>query len=207
MSTLNPPIGILGGTFDPIHIGHLRLALEAYDALRLAKVHLVPCFTPVHRSMPIASPNDRLAMLLAATKEEPALFADPCEILRRTPSYMIDTLETLRLNLPNTPFCLIIGLDAFLEFHTWRRYHDIAKIAHIIVAHRPNVTLPTHGISTHLFQTHQQTNASSLHQSLGGSLFMLQIAALDISASTIRKQITLQQHVRYLIPETVYQYI
>src|SRR5438034_153245 len=102
-------IGILGGTFDPIHFGHLRMALELHQALDLAEVRLIPCHQPVHRKLPAASPEHRLAMVEKAISTEPALRVDDCEIKRKSPSYMVDTLNNLRKNHPKTPLCLIMG--------------------------------------------------------------------------------------------------
>src|SRR5579864_366976 len=116
MDHIQKPIGILGGTFDPIHFGHLRSALELHQALDLAEVRLIPCYQPVHRKSPIASPEQRLAMVRKAVENEPALQVDSCEIQRKGPSYMIDTLLTLHKKLPHTPLCLIMGIDALLNF-------------------------------------------------------------------------------------------
>src|SRR5579872_5401499 len=115
MYDLQQAIGILGGTFDPIHFGHLRTALELYQALDLAEVRLIPCFQPVHRKLPTASPADRLAMVQTAIVNESALKVDDQEIQRQGPSYAIDTLENLRKELAHTPLCLIMGIDALLS--------------------------------------------------------------------------------------------
>src|SRR5579863_9961292 len=106
MQTLHKPIGIFGGTFDPIHFGHLRTALELFQALDLQEVKLIPCYQPVHRKMPVASPEHRYAMVKLAIESEPALSADESEIRRKGPSYTIDTLLALREQHPHTPFCL-----------------------------------------------------------------------------------------------------
>ncbi len=107
-------IGILGGTFDPIHYGHLRMALELRDALDLAKVHIVPCYQPVHRKQPVASPKQRLAMVKCAISNEPELIADDREIRRQGPSYMIDTLLDMRAEMPQqTSLCLLVELMHF----------------------------------------------------------------------------------------------
>ena len=146
MHQTHKAIGILGGTFDPIHLGHLRMAIELYDVLDLAKVHIIPCFQPVHRKQPVASPEQRLAMVKCAVQDEPALFADDREIRRKNPSYMIDTLLELRAEMPGTPLALMVGIDAFLGFTSWHRWREILEQAHIIVAHRPHYHLPSAGI-------------------------------------------------------------
>ena len=131
MHQTHKALGILGGTFDPIHLGHLRMAIELYESLDLMKVHLTPCFRPVHRKLPVASPEQRLAMVECAVDSEPALFADPREIARKVPSYTIDTLLDLHEELPQTPLCLLMGIDAFLGFPSWLSLllADIAVLA------------------------------------------------------------------------------
>ncbi|HEU5281220.1 MAG TPA: nicotinate-nucleotide adenylyltransferase [Gammaproteobacteria bacterium] len=204
---LEKPIGILGGTFDPIHLGHLRLAIELHDTLDLAKVHIVPCFQPVHRKEPEASPAARLAMVQVAVQNEPALLADATEIERQGPSYMIDTLLTLREQHPNTPLCLLLGIDAFLGFTSWHRYEAILENAHLIVAHRPQYHLPTTGMIADLLQARLETNSRAIHERLAGVIILKPITPLEISASSIRKQIAMGCNPRYLLPDAVYEHI
>jgi nicotinate-nucleotide adenylyltransferase len=207
MHQLEQPIGILGGTFDPIHMGHLRMALELHDALSLAKVHIIPCLQPVHRKLPAATAEQRMAMVKCAISNEPALIADDREIRRNGPSYMIDTLLDVRKELPNSPLCLIVGIDAFLGFASWHRYQDILDIAHIVVAHRPQYQLPASGVITDLVKNKRQTDTAYIHHHLAGGLLLWPITALDISATDIRKQIAMGKNPRYLLPDEVYQYI
>src|SRR5687768_13270840 len=122
---LSKAIGILGGTFDPIHLGHLRMAIELYESLNLARVHLIPCYTPVHRAQTVASAEERLAMVKAAIANEPVLYADDREIKSKKPSYTIDTLLSLKEEFPDTPLCLFVGIDAFLGFLSWHRWEEI----------------------------------------------------------------------------------
>lgn len=201
------PIGILGGTFDPIHLGHLRLALELYDSLQLASVHVIPCYRPVHRKLPVASPEQRLAMVEAAVKSEPALMADDREIRRKNPSYMIDTLLEMRQEFPNTPLCLLVGIDAFLGFPSWHRWKDILQEAHIVVAHRPQYQLPSTGVIADLLQERMQQDPAYIHQHKAGNILLRPITQLEISASDIRKQIAMGRNPRYLLPDSVYDYI
>jgi len=207
MTPLKPPIGILGGTFDPIHFGHLRSALELYQALDLAEVRLVPCFQPVHRKMPVASPSQRLAMAMIAVESEPALRVDNREIERKGPSYTIDTLESLRAELPNTPLCLIMGIDALLSFPSWHRWQDILGLAHLLIAHRPQYQLPSTGIVADLLKERLKHQAIDLHQSLSGHILLHPVTPLEISATEIRKQFAMEGNPRYLLPNSVYNYI
>jgi len=200
-------MGILGGTFDPIHFGHLRMALELYQALNLAEVRLIPCYQPVHRKSPIASPEDRLAMVKAAILDEPALKVDDFEIQRQGPSYMVDTLTHLRKNNPETPLCLIMGIDALLGFPSWHRYEEILNLAHLVIAHRPQYHIPEVGAVSKLINQHLQHNPAVIHESLAGTIILQPVTPLDISATDIRKQIAMGRNPRYLLPETVYKYI
>jgi nicotinate-nucleotide adenylyltransferase len=207
MQNLQQAIGILGGTFDPIHFGHLRTAIELHQALDLAEVRLIPCFQPVHRKYPVASPEQRLAMVERAIESEPALRADNCEILRNQPSYTIDTLTELHKKLPNTPLCLIMGIDALLSFSSWHRWEDILQLAHLVVAHRPQYHLPQTGIIADLLKERLQPNPASIHESLAGNIVLHPVTAMDISATDIRKQIAMGRNPRYLLPDSVLDYI
>lgn len=207
MNPILKPIGILGGTFDPIHFGHLRTALELYQALELAEVRLIPCYQPVHRKLPIATPAHRLAMARCAVEGDTALVVDDSEILRKGPSYTIDTLEALRKKLPHTPFCLIMGIDALLGFPSWHRWEDILTLAHLVIAHRPQYELPQTGIVANLLKERLKNNVLALHQSLAGNILLHPVTPLEISATDIRKQIATGLNPRYLTPDSVYHYI
>jgi nicotinate-nucleotide adenylyltransferase len=204
---MQKPIGILGGTFDPIHFGHLRMALELYQALDLKEVRLIPTFQPVHRKVPVATPAQRLAMVKKAIEHEPALIVDACEIMREGPSYTIDTLKALHKKLPQTPLCLIMGIDALLNFPSWHKWEDILKLAHLVVAHRPQYQLLETGTVASLLKQRLTDNPANLHKSQGGSIFLHPVTPLEISSTDIRKQIAGGRNPRYLLPNSVYNYI
>lgn len=187
-------IGILGGTFDPIHFGHLRTALEIQQAFDLTEVRLVPCFQPVHRKLPTASPEHRLAMARCAIEGESTLKVDDCEIQRKGPSYTIDTLEEIQRTSKEASLYLIIGIDALLGFTSWHRWEAILELAHLIVAHRPQYQLPKTGIIADLIK---QPGKMTLHP----------VTPLEISATDIRKQIAMARNPRYLLPDSVCEYI
>lgn len=207
MHIFSKPIGILGGTFDPIHLGHLRMGIELYENLNLSKIHIIPCYQPVHRNPPIASTQSRLAMVQCAVQDEDVFYVDAREIHRQGPSYAIDTLIDLRNEMPNTPLCLLVGIDAFLGFTTWHRYQEILALCHIVVAHRPHYQLPTTGLIAELMKERLQNTVESIHQNLAGIILFRPITALEISASDIRNQIAAGKNPRYLIPDQVYSYI
>jgi nicotinate-nucleotide adenylyltransferase len=200
-------IGILGGTFDPIHLGHLRLAIEIHDALDLARVHVIPCYRPVHRKLPVASPEQRLAMVTCAVHDEPSLFVDDREIRRKNPSYMIDTVLDIRKEMPDTPLCLLVGIDAFLGFTSWHRWQEILEEVHIVVAHRPQYQLPDTGMTADLLKERLRQDPSYIHQYKAGKILLRPITQLEISASDIRKQIAMGRNPRYLLPDRVYDYL
>jgi nicotinate-nucleotide adenylyltransferase len=207
MYQLQQAIGILGGTFDPIHFGHLRTALELQQALDLAEVRLIPCFQPVHRKIPTASPAHRLAMVEQAISKATALKVDTIEIDRQGPSYTIDTLIALQKKLPDTPLCLIMGIDALLSFPSWHRWQEILNLAHLVIAHRPQYQLPKTGIVADLLKERLKPNPVALHECLAGNILLHPVTPLEISATDIRKQIAQGHSPRYLLPDQVYEYI
>jgi nicotinate-nucleotide adenylyltransferase len=204
---LQSAIGILGGTFDPIHFGHLRTALEIYQALELAEVRLVPCYQPVHRKFPTASPKDRLAMVRSAIENEPGLSVDDCEIRRQGPSYTIDTLQTLQKKTPGTPLCLIMGIDALLSFPSWHRWEEILQLVHLVIAHRPQYHVPQTGVVAQLLKQRLAHNTAELHECAAGKILFHPVTPLEISATDIRKQIAMGRSPRFLLPTSVYHYI
>ncbi|HLB43098.1 MAG TPA: nicotinate-nucleotide adenylyltransferase [Gammaproteobacteria bacterium] len=204
---MHQTIGILGGTFDPIHFGHLRLALELYETLDLAKIHIIPCYQPVHRKLPVASPEQRLAMVECAVTGEPALYADPREMKHHCPSYMIDTILQFRQEMPRTPLCLLLGIDTFLGFTSWHRWQEILDHVHLVIAHRPLYQLPSTGIIADLIKERLRSEATSIHDHLSGGIIIRPITSLEISATDIRKQIAMGRNPRYLLPDSVYNYI
>ncbi|OGT06369.1 MAG: nicotinate (nicotinamide) nucleotide adenylyltransferase [Gammaproteobacteria bacterium GWF2_41_13] len=163
------PIGILGGTFDPIHQGHLQIALIALQQLHLQKIHFIPCFQPPHRNQPIASPNDRLAMVKLAIGNNTAFNADDREIKRGNISYTIDTLKSLRQDYPDTPLCLIIGTDAFQELQQWHHWKELIDYAHLVVMYRQtDQPQQSNALIENKFSGLEQIDSSSLEFPLGG---------------------------------------
>lgn len=212
MSASRPaPLGILGGTFDPIHHGHLRLAEEARERLDLAGVVLVPAGAPPHRPPPQASAVDRLAMVRAATAADPGLAVDAAEIEAAGPSYTVPTLERLRREQgAERPLVLLLGADAFLGLTTWHRWRDLFALAHVAVATRPSHVLEAEHMAPELareFTTRRTLAAADLRAAPAGRVVPFGITPLDISATAIRAALAAGRSARYLLPDGVLDYI
>jgi nicotinate-nucleotide adenylyltransferase len=197
-------IGIFGGTFDPIHYGHLRSALELKELFGLDHVRLIPCAQPVHRNQPMANAAQRLNMLQLATQNQTDLIVDTQELERAGGSYTFDTLTALRRDYPNVPLLLFVGSDAFNELTTWFRWQELFDLAHIVVITRPNAALNP---LNEFFKTRLTTNKQQLKQ-LAGHLFICSTNhPYAISATAIRGMIAAQQNPRFLLPDVVIDYI
>jgi nicotinate-nucleotide adenylyltransferase len=201
------PLGILGGTFDPIHHGHLRLAIEMAEALDLDEVRLVPLYLPPHREPPTAPPALRLRMLDAAVADTPPLRVDDRELQRARVSYTVETLAELRGDLPGRPLCLILGMDAFAGLEDWRRWREIIGLAHLAVAKRPGSALSPSSPIQDVIDRHGATDPSDVHRREAGCLLIRDVPALDISASAIRARIAAGRSPRHLLPDAVLELI
>jgi len=202
-------IGVYGGTFDPIHFGHLRPGLEVYQALSLQELRFIPCGEPPHRQKPQASALQRLMMVRAAIADQPGFVVDERELQREGPSYMVETLSSLRNETGDTPLCLIVGLDAFLGLESWYRWQSLLDFAHIVVTHRPGWSLRDLQRSANLEKLVQEriANAGKLPRQPAGLIHFQSVTQLDISASGIRQQLGEGQDIRYLLPDAVYELI
>ena len=197
------PLAILGGTFDPVHIGHLRVALEAADRLG-AELRLLPSRVPPHREQPVATADQRVAILRAALSRQNRLQLDERELSRQGPSYTIDTLIELRGEIgANRSLVLLLGRDAFLGLANWYRWHELFDYAHIGVLSRPGHS-PEWPDELTAAVASRFIPASSLadHQPFG-KVFEIAVSALDISATAIRQLLNHGGDPRYLIPDAV----
>jgi nicotinate-nucleotide adenylyltransferase len=202
------PIGVLGGTFDPIHYGHLRPALELLEALELAEVRFIPCRIPAHRGSPQITAEQRLALARLATVGQPGFVTDDRELQREGPSYMVDTLTSLRDDFgADTPLCLILGSDAFRELHTWRRWEALSGLAHLVVMERPGASQPLPPLLEAFVAPRTIEDAVELRRRPAGGILWRSVTQLDISATQIRALLARGQSPRYLLPEAVLAYI
>ncbi|MDS4027033.1 MAG: nicotinate-nucleotide adenylyltransferase [Candidatus Contendobacter sp.] len=199
-----PPIGILGGTFDPIHYGHLRPALELLQALELAEIRFVPCRIPAHRGTPSVMADQRLALVRLATAGQSSFVADDRELRREGPSYMFDTLASLREDVGDeAPLVLIVGTDAFRDLHTWHRWRELTDLAHLVVMQRPGAAHSLPPALAEFVISRVVHDPAALRQQPAGGILFQPVTQLDISATQIRALLARGQSPRYLLPDAV----
>lgn len=201
-------IGILGGTFNPIHYGHLRIAQETAEAFALSQVKFIPAAKPPLKTEPDVTAKQRVEMVQLAIAANPLFSVDTRELARNGPSYTIDTLTSLRAEHPQDALCLIIGADAFTHFDHWHRWQQMLDYCHLIVVSRPSDQIWQLSVPlNNLLKQHQTHDITQLSQQTHGLIAMHQVTALDISSSQIRNLIRANKHPTYLCPEAVIDYI
>lgn len=202
-------VGVLGGTFDPIHNGHLRLGWEAKMQLGLEEVRFIPCHIPPHRDAPHSSGEQRLAMTRLACDPVPGFAVDDWEIKRAEPSYSVDTLGEIRRQLnKDTPLIFLMGMDAFRHFSQWHEWEQILNLAHLWVAHRPGSSMPEkESAEFGLLQALHVESPHCLLQQAAGLIHIYNTTALDISSTGLRDDIERGQNPRFLIPDSVWNHI
>ena len=205
------PLGILGGTFDPVHYGHLRLAEEAHDALGLERILWLPASRPPHRETPAVSSGHRLELVRLAIAGNPAFALDDAEARSASQSYTVDSLTRLRgVHGAKKPLLLLLGADAFAGLCGWHRWRELFALAHLAVATRPGYALDPGSLPPPLadeLRKRLRTDAGDLERSSAGSIVSFAITALDISATRIREMLASGGSVRYLLPDSVLDYI
>ena len=204
-----PPIGVFGGTFDPIHYGHLRLAEELAEALNLSEVRIVPAGQPPHRTVPRTAAMHRLEMARLAILGNPRFKLDEREVQQARASYTVDTLTALRQELgPEQPLWLLMGADAFLGLTTWKEWQRLFELAHIAVAHRPGYRLAqSDALNDGLRQELERRQLAGPPDAPAGCVLLKPITQLDIAATDIRSRLQTGRSARYLTPDSVLDYI
>lgn len=194
-------IGILGGTFDPVHFGHLRPALEVMEAVGMEQVRFLPNSIPPHRETPWLDVANRLELLTTAIADQPGFVLDRRELDRAGHSYMVDTLESLREDFPEQALCLILGMDAFMGIRQWHEWQRLPGLCHVVATTRPGFTLDEALVRELPFEP--VNSAAELSQAASGRFLLQSVTQLDISASRIRALLAKGQSVRYLLPDEV----
>jgi len=196
-------IGIYGGSFDPVHLGHLQTATSIKNELSIDRLFMLPCFEPVHKNSLHYTSQQRLQMLNLAIKEFTNLEIDTQEILRGGSSFMIDTLLDLKESFKNEPICLIIGMDSFINFKTWKNWDEFSKLIHLVV-------LPRNGdqpVSKTLTTFETVENIDKLKSNLSGHLYFSNSQMIDISSSAIRGKIAANQNLDNLLPISIINFL
>lgn len=206
-------IGIYGGTFDPVHFGHLRPALDVYSLLNLSQIRFIPCGHPAHRDAAVASSQQRLEMLALALEGQPGFVIDDREVKRSGASYMVDTIKSLMSDFPGEKFCLIIGMDAFVKLDTWKDWEEITELVSLVITQRPRLEaeyIP--GPDLIQYMNDKRTDDKELFVSSDNDseqvhCFFCPVTQLDISATNIRELVREGNRIDYLMPEKVANYI
>jgi nicotinate-nucleotide adenylyltransferase len=200
-------IAFLGGTFDPIHLGHLRPALEIGEALSLKQLFFMPNLIAPHKSASHCNPKQRCEMVELALHNQARMAIDTRELNRHKPSYTIDTLKELKVEYPHTPICFIMGMDSLISFDTWFHWQEILSYCHLIISHRPGWKCEFNEQIQILVDAHQTTNKHDLHNFQVGKIYFQTTSQLAISSSEIRQLLNNDISIDYLVPEAVNDYI
>ncbi|MBJ7554272.1 putative nicotinate-nucleotide adenylyltransferase [Marinomonas spartinae] len=199
---------IMGGTFDPIHNGHLRAAVEIVDRFAFRALRLIPCYQPVHKGQPSVTAQQRLDMVEKAISCDERLLVDSREILRKGPSYSIDTLKEIRQEVgPDEPLIMVLGMDSFLSLPTWHNWQALIEYAHLLVVSRPGWEPDFISELQTFCENCRATSAHELQCAPSGFVWFEMLPSLEISSSMIRALCKKQESIAYLLPEPVQNYI
>jgi nicotinate-nucleotide adenylyltransferase len=210
---IDAPLAMLGGTFDPVHYGHLHLADDVRRALALSEVRLVPAANPPHRPAPQASAEDRIAMLALGVREFAGLVVDTREIARGGKSYTVDTLRALREEMPHAPLLLLLGADQFRSLPSWHRWQALFDLAHLVVVPRPGVAIDGRlpAPLAREWQARHTDDQRGLRSRIAGSIYVQAVTPQPISSTALRAILARGVHnpVEFagLLPPAVLAYI
>ena len=200
-------LGVLGGTFDPFHVGHVEMALGVRRALDLDAVHLVPCRLPPHKERLRLTPGaDRLAMIALAVQDHPALVPDSRELMRPAPSFTIDTLRDMAARRPEAQLFFIMGMDSFREIHLWKEHRALVQGFHLVVVNRPGSPRPQESEIPEVARG-RLVEAGQALDAVPGMVHMLEIPPQDVSSTTIRRLAREGAPLEGLVPTAVESYI
>ena len=201
-------IACYGGTFDPVHNGHLAAAEDVLTRAHCEEVRLIPCHRPPHRGRPLATSEQRLAMLRLAVQGRPGLVIDDRELRRAGPSYTVDTLEALRTEMgPDVALGWVLGSDAFAELDSWHRWQELPRLAHLLVLERPGSALPRLGPVGELLAERRVTDPRELHRVPAGLIWGVGQRPMTVSATEVRRTLAGARSASHLLPLPVWAYI
>ena len=203
-------IGVFGGTFDPVHYGHIKPALSVKQALNLTQLRFIPNKMPPHRETPWLNAEQRLSLLKTALHNIPDVIIDERELKRDGPSYMVETLQSLKQDLPDESFCLIIGMDAFFAITTWFKWQSLFDLCHLVVTTRPGfdqLSIAEHmSAENYVFMAQRMTrDANALSPLETGKILLQSVPQLDISSTKIRAKLLNAEDVSQYLPDDVLQ--
>lgn len=200
-------VGIFGGTFDPVHNAHLRVALDVAEAGDLDQVRLIPCHIPPHRDTPEVTAARRLEMLSLGAADEPRFVVDDRELRRDMPSYTVDTLRGLREAFPDDVLCLLLGADSFHGLPRWHRWQELSDLAHLVIMERPATGTEMPESLGRWLPGRQADDWAQLRRTQAGLVLFQTVTQLDISATELRRRLAVGGSGRYLMPDAVWRYI
>ena len=209
---MQAPLGIFGGTFDPIHNGHIYPVLEAANQTGIHNIALMPNYLPGHKNAASSSSEHRLAMVKRVCEQFPIFYPEPFEIEQAKVTYSIDTLLVFRQKYPDTPLCFFIGSDSLYSLPSWHRWQELLGLCHFVVCQRP-CDLAHYQSSAHwptvqrLLQQYQVTQAEKLHSSVAGCIYLANTSEINLSSSQIRAQLAQGQSPHNVLPSAINQYI
>jgi len=207
-SVNNIPVALFGGTFNPVHLGHLRIATELAKLLQVQSMRMLPCAFPPHRDKPAVSAEQRLAMLQLAIGEQSTLKADNLELQRTAPSYSIDTVQLVRREIgAQAPLFLCLGMDSLATLDSWQHWHKLLDHCHIVVASRPGWQLPTQGILAEWIAQHRCDDLAAIKKCAKGYVHFCDLIMLDLSSTNIRNRIERGESINFMTPDAVVNYI
>ncbi len=204
---LNPPLLLIGGTFDPVHYGHLQPGLEVAESIGADEIRLIPNRQPPHRNRPQTPERARLDMCNLAAKVDSRFVVDERELKRDSWSYTADSLIELSKEEQTRPLCFTMGIDAFLHFDQWHRWQELLKYAHLIIMSRPGYEAKFNSSLSAYIEQHKTKALDDIKRKLNGHIYFVATSELMISSTTIRQRLANDLNCRCLMPNKVYDYI
>ena len=201
-------IALFGGTFNPVHLGHLKIAEEMADLLQVEQMRLLPCSIPPHREAPEVGAKQRLAMLRLALANQSVLMSDDLELNRAGPSYTIDTLKLVREDVgESVPLFLCLGMDVLSTIDTWQRWQELLNYCHIAVSPRPGWAQPEKGNLANWIDRHRLDNLTEVKKASHGHIYFCDLMMLELSSTAIRENIKRGESISSMTPDAVVDYI